>query len=276
MGRGRNPILIKIPEIPAGRIAQVELAFRTLLITLSREIEIPKSGDGVAAVDLGVIHLAVITNGEKTEGIVGRGLRSVAQGQNKAKAEIARLESRCKKGSRRWKKLRRAKGKRRMRAERIQHNLLHHAANQIIKFSRENQIGTLVVGDITEISRGKKNKMSRRTNQENSDNPLGKFLGYLEYKLQRIGVRLEKIGEHYTSQTCPVCGQRHKPAGRVYKCRVCGFSGVRDEVGAINLLNKYRNSEIVPGELIPSGKIKYLRPVKLRSVVAPVTLAEVA
>ena len=56
-----------------------------------------------------------------------------------------------------------------------------------------------------------------------------------------------------------------QPTDRQYHCSKCKFGGIRDEVGAINLLNKYLNKgEILPNFLIPKGKVKYLRPVKLK------------
>ena len=42
----------------------------------------------------------------------------------------------------------------------------------------------------------------------------------------------------YTSQTCPSCGDKHKPSNREYKCK-CGFTYHRDGVGAINIRQKY-------------------------------------
>ncbi|MBQ7895447.1 MAG: transposase, partial [Oscillospiraceae bacterium] len=40
----------------------------------------------------------------------------------------------------------------------------------------------------------------------------------------------------YTSQTCPVCGTRHKMKDRRYKCSTCGYLGHRDIVGAMNII----------------------------------------
>jgi putative transposase len=76
-----------------------------------------------------------------------------------------------------------------------------------------------------------------------------------------------KINEAYTSQTCPVCGHRHKPTGRIYKCKnkECNFVGIRDEVGSANILNKHlHGGRIEKNTLLPTSKVKYLRPVKLR------------
>jgi putative transposase len=232
MGKGRAPIEYRLPSIPPGHVAQAELGFRELRLTLRGEVNEPERPN-VAAIDLGVIHLATVSDSRESIAIVGRGLCSVIQRQSKKKAALSSLISRCKRGSRRWRKLKRAMGKARRRRDNTQRNLLHHAANAVAGYCERRAIGTLVVGDITEISRGKRRKISRRTNQENSNNPLGQFKQYLGYKLKRIGCAIETQDEAYTTQTCPVCGRRHKPAGRLYRCP-CGFQGVRDEVGAVN------------------------------------------
>ena len=275
MGRGRRPLRARIPgNLPPGKIVEVELGFRELRVTVKQTFVEKPAGENVAAMDPGIIHLGVVTDGDETLAVVGRGLRSIIQGHNKAKAEIfAKLDG-CKKGSRRWRKLRRALARlKRQRKNRVR-NLLHHAANAMVAYCERRCIGTLVVGDITEINRGKKNKRSRRLNQENGNNPLGQLYDYLEYKLVRIGASLVRENEAYTTQTCPVCGHRYKPAGRLYRCRNprCGFEAPRDVVGATNLLNRYLNGgTIVAGTLIPAGIAKYLRPVKLRSGVVPMT-----
>lgn len=228
----------------------------------------------MAGLDPGIIHLAVVTDGDETLAVVGRGLRSIIQGHNKAKAEIfAKLDG-CKKGSRRWKKLRRRLARlKRQRKNRVR-NLLHHAANAVTAYCERRGIGTLVVGDITEINRGKKGKRSKRLNQENGNNPLGQFYDYLGYKLARVGAVLVREGEAYTTQSCPACGHRYKPAGRIYHCRnkACDLVCARDLVGASNLRNKYlHGGRIVAGARVPTGTVKYLRPVRLRSGVAPMT-----
>lgn len=266
MGRGRSPLRLKLPRsLPSGQIVQAELGFYELRLTFKRPAQDAGACEGIAAMDPGVIHLGMITDGQQTLGIVGRGLRSVIQGHNRKKAVLSARLARCTKGSRRWKKLKHALGRSARRRDRFQRNLLHHAANEIVHFCEERQIGTLVAGDITQMNRGKKKKSSRRNNQANGNQPLGQFYTYLGYKLRRIGAVLETQNEAYTSQTCPVCGHRHKPAGRVYHCPRCGFTAPRDSVGAHNQLNKYRHDGVIrPGVYVPSGTVKYLRPVAMR------------
>lgn len=157
MGRSRKPLRVRIPgNLPSGKIVEVELGFRELRVTIKRVVAEKPAGENVAALDPGIIHLGVVTDGEVTLAVVGRGLRSIIQGHNKAKAEIfAKLDG-CKKGSRRWRKLRRALARLKRQRQNRERNLLHHAANTVVAYCERQRIGTLVVGDITEINRGKK------------------------------------------------------------------------------------------------------------------------
>ena len=280
MGKGRKPIRIKLPfdKLPAGKVVAAELSFRELRLTIQDQIDKAQpAGDNTVAVDLGIIHTAVMTDGIKSLAVVGRGLRSLTQGKNKKCAEYTSLIDRCKDGSRRKRKLKRSKARMLAKYHRQVHNLLYHTANKMIGFCVEREAGTLVVGDVTDIARNKRKqkKGSRRTNQENSGNPLGKLVNLLEYKGKLKGVDIVKINEAYTSQTCPKCGHRHKPSGRVYKCKnkACGFVAPRDEVGAANILCKHLHKKMIPDALLPTGFVKYLRPVPLRkqAVVVPLT-----
>lgn len=266
-GSGRKKLTINLGHYqPAGKIVAAELGFRELRLTISREVDLPVSaGQNVVAADLGVIHLAALTDGVVSMAVVGRGLRSLVQGKNKQLAAYQYLLSKTKKGSRANRKLRVAKAKMLFKFNNRVHNLLHHATNEIIDFCVSREAGLLVVGDVADIARNsrKNKKGSRRTNQMNSGNPLGKVFDYLIYKGRLKGVLLKKEPEHYTTQTCPVCCTRYKPTGRVYKCRHCGFVGVRDNVGTANILNKHLHGKIVAGAIIPPEGIKYHRPVKL-------------
>ena len=62
------------------------------------------------------------------------------------------------------------------------------------------------------------------------------------------------VDEHDTSKTCPNpnCTQRHKVAGRVYRCPVCGFQAHRDVVGAVNILRRQLLGEVGKIRLAPN------------------------
>ena len=270
----RKPIILKIPNLPNGKVVQVELGYNKLFLIIQNEIELNKTKqEKIAAVDLGVIHLGVVTDGIESLAIVGRGLRSLNQGVNKNIAAINFLQSKYEKHSRKYNKLQKRKRKILTKKHNQKKDILHKSANKIVKFCEEKEITKLVVGDIADINRNsakaskKKNnkrRIGRRLSQELGCVGLGVLTNYLKYKLKEKGIEVEKYNESYTSQTCPSCGLRNKPQGRIYICKKFKYKGIRDEVGAMNLLNKYKNNgEIKPQEIIPKDKIKYLRPIRL-------------
>lgn len=267
-GKGQSTLKIKLPKtIQKGKIVGAELDYRELRLVINQSPSlIDSAGDNIVAADLGVIHLAAMTDGEDAQVIVGRGLRCLVQYRNKKLAEFSRLTSKCRKGSRRHRKLRISRARMLSRNDNQQRNLLHHASKQMVDYCVDRQAGILVVGDCINMSKNarKKKKGSRRSNQMNSGNPLAKLLNYVKYKGKIKGVKLVKISEEYTSQTCPKCGHRHKPSGRIYQCKnpECDFIGIRDIVGAANIKNKYENETIKPSRVLPPVVAKYRRPVK--------------
>jgi len=93
-------------------------------------IEIPQAekapGAVKATVDLGEIHLAAVTTSTGQALIVtGRGIRSLKRQRSKQLGQLAKKQSRCRKHSRRWKKLQRAKNKICRRSERRVRDLRH-------------------------------------------------------------------------------------------------------------------------------------------------------
>ena len=257
--------IIKLLQEDNVTIALVELGYFNLGLTIKQPTKaIPFKNKGVAAIDLGLIHTGVITDGKEAEVFIGRALRSVNQGYHKTLARIVKKQSRCEKYSRKWKKLQRRKKLLAKYRQNFMRNFFHQVSNNIVNFCLKNKIHTLVYGDITNISKNKKKKMSKRTNQEMSIIALSQLMKYCKYKLKEHNIEIEAINEAYTSQTCPTCGQRHKVKGRVYTCKTCGFKAFRDEVGAYNILNKYLHKDIIKiGTNIPTGKIKYLRPIMI-------------
>lgn len=58
---------------------------------------------------------------------------------------------------------------------------------------------------------------------------------FIEYKAHLAGIEVCFVDPRYTSQTCPVCGKRHKTNSRTYVCPVCQYRTHRDRVGAVNI-----------------------------------------
>ena len=267
-GRGRDPIQVRLPEeIPTGQVVQAELGYGEIYLTITREIpdSVPIPSDKAGGLDIGVIHLGLVSDGEHALAVSGRGLRSVKQGRAKSLAKLQKKRARTKPGSRRRKRLNRAQHRVSQKVERVTRNTLHHAANQIVAFCLAYGITLLYAGDLGTLNHKKRHRRSRRTNQDVGALEFGRLESYLAYKLKRYGIRLVKISEAYTSQTCPHCGHLNKVAGRTYRCRACDYRAHRDGVGAVNILNKGMHSgEIRPGELLVPLRITYRRPVPLQ------------
>ncbi len=200
-------------------------------------VEVPQAeyapGNNRATVDLGEIHLAAVTTNTGAAIVVsGRGIRSLKRQRNIRHRQLARKQSRCQKYSRRWKKLQRAKNKMASRNERRVRDLRHKATRQVIDFCQQEQVGTLFIGNPHGVRNENK---GRHHNQRMSQWEYGKDIDYLTHKSKQARIESFTGSERGTSSQCPVCRHKHKPRGRVWKCRKCGFTGHRDVVGSINM-----------------------------------------
>jgi putative transposase len=266
-GRGREPIRVRLPDRPTGQVVQAELGYGENYLTVIREMPDPRPAPSNKAggLDIGIIHLGVVSDGEAALAISGRGLRSVKQGRAQALTTLQNKRSRTQPGSRRRKRLNPARRRTSQKVKRVTRNALHHAANQIVAFCVHQQITILYAGDLGTLNHHKRPRRSRRTNQEVGVLEFGRLEQYVAYKLRRHGIPRVTISEADTSQTCPQCGQLNKVAGRTYHCRACAYRAHRDGVGAVNILNKGMHSgEIRPGECVVPERITDRRPVPLQ------------
>ena len=116
----------------------------------------PPAGEGSApaapavqaAVDLGEIHLtAVTTTTGKGLIVTGRGIRSLKRGYNMTLGRLSRLQARCQKGSKRWRRLQYTKARELGKKERRVRDLRHKGTRQVVDFCRAERVQTLYVGD---------------------------------------------------------------------------------------------------------------------------------
>lgn len=200
-----------------------------------KDVEQVKQG-GVSGCDLGEIHPMVFSDGTSTDIINGRLLRSKRQYQNKLKAKLSNLIDPKKKGSKSRKKLIKSKRKQLAKLQNQIKDIEHKLTSKAVSMLRKKGIQTLVIGDVRDIR--KSIKFGKKANQKLHQWSFGSIRQKLEYKCAKFGINTELINEAYTSQTCPVCGKKHKPKNREYKCK-CGFKFHRDGVGCYNIRAKY-------------------------------------
>jgi putative transposase len=214
-----------------------------------REINNRIIGAEIAGVDLGEIHPATTFDGQEAVIYNGRLLRSKRRYQNKIKAAITSRLDTLKRGSRRWRRLKRSRERRFRRLQNQVRDIQHKTSRAIVSTLQKAGVQTLVIGDVrdirTDLDYGKK------TNQKLHQWTFGAMRWQLSYKWEAIGGKVVLQEERGTSSTCPVCGKRQKPNRRSFRCSHCGFQAHRDAVGAINIRRKYQDCGPVVGVMTP-------------------------
>lgn len=207
------------------------------------------------SIDLGVKRIAATFDGEDCITYSGKMIKSLVRLENKVKAKTSSRLSKLKKGSRKWKKLRKAERRVKRRIKNKMGDILHKTSRTIVNETAIKGAGKIIIGDCSGIH--KDTNCGKKNNQQIQQNPEQKLKGYIDYKFKGIGGTTAVVSEKYTTQTCPECGKRYKPSGRVYKCSRCGFLYDRDGVGAINIYFEKVSSDnrldVVGGLTPPRG-----------------------
>jgi putative transposase len=260
-GKRQKPIKITVPHVPHTEIKEIELVFdRKLMICMTCDdgnVAIENTGTETAAVDLGEIHtITATTTAGHAVLITGRKTRSIHRLRNKKMAELQRLMSKCKKGSRQWKKYNRAKRYLLSKSKRQLGDAIHKTTRQFVQWCTENEVNEVVIGKVEGVQRNTKNRRKKTVNQKLSNWSFGKIQNQLSYKIEQHGMSMKKVDESYTSQQCPCCGRRKKTSTRNYICS-CGYKEHRDVHGSKGILSKYLYGEI--RYLGETKEIRYLR-----------------
>lgn len=260
-GKRQTPIKISVPKLPAFEIKEIELIFdRKLMISISYDDGVKPAENEfthVAAIDLGEIHaIAASSTNDNAIILTGRKLRSIHRLRNKKVAELQKLMSKCKKGSRQWKKYNKAKRFVLSKSDSQIKDVLHKVTKNFVDWAVKEQVKTVAIGEVEGVQRNTKKKLKKTQTQKLSNWTFGKLQQYLAYKLETKGIEVFKQEERYTTQQCPCCDRRKKPSGRKYQCR-CGYTEHRDIHGSRNILSKYLYKEIK--YLGKINETKYLR-----------------
>lgn len=266
-GKRQQPLLVWVKKLPVGTIKEIELIYdRQLMLSMvfddGQEAK-THTFEHRAAIDVGEIHTiaAVAENGENLI-ITGRKLRSIHRLRNKKLGELQKKMSKCKKGSKQWRKYNRAKQYVLSKSAKQLQDGLHKTTKQFVDWCLENEVKEVAFGDVDGVqrntSRRKKKKVRRRTtNQKFSNWSFGKVYAYLSYKLEAEGITIKKHDESYTTRQCPCCARRKNTSSRIYTCS-CGYQQHRDIHGAANFFAKTYYGDIQPLEF-ELHHTKYLR-----------------
>ena len=183
----------------------------------------PIDVEGYLGVDLGVVNIAVDSDGEFFSGGHVRGLR------RRHSRTRARLQAKGTKSSRR--RLKALSGRERRFATDVNHCI----SKQLVNKAKHTGRG-LALEDLSGIrGRVRVRKPQRRELHSWSFFQLRAFI---EYKSRLSGVPLVLVDPRNTSRTCPACGCIDKANRRsqdTFLCVSCGFAGRADHIAAGNI-----------------------------------------
>lgn len=185
---------VKHKDLRQVRIVPIQGAYKIEILykkeTNPKELDLNR----VASIDLGVNNLATVAfscTDIKPLFIEGRPLKSINQFFNKKKAE---LQSYLREGKYITKRISKLILKRNCKVQ----DYLHKTSTKLINHLVLNNIGTLVIG----YNQGWKQEISlgKRNNQNFVNIPFKKFIDYLSYKAELVGIFVQLQEESYTSK----------------------------------------------------------------------------
>ena len=244
-GRKQRDLILPLPtRFHGATIRQVALTWRAdhyeLCLTIDEPPDPGVRTDGITAgVDLGEINIAAVVTEQGAALVLnGRYLRSVKRLRNKRHSTLNAKLSRCRKGSRRWKRLKRRKAQASAQFYRQQRHILHTASKRLADFARQQGVTRLAIGDVRDIAND--TNKGRKTNQKLSQWARGQFEAYVRYKARRFGCITAHLPEDSSTRTCSACGYVHAsaPRGRVFRCSGCSATVNRDANGGANICSR--------------------------------------
>lgn len=209
-----------------------------LFTTCDIEEPAPIDVEGVLGVDLGIVNIAVTSDGDThTSETIERN----RQRMNRLRAQLQRKGTRSAK--RHLKKLR-------GRQARFQADVNHVISKRIVSCA-ERTNRAVAIEDLTGI--GKRTRVKGKDNRAKRSNwSFFQLRAFLGYKARMIGVPLIAVDPAYTSQRCSECGHTERANRRnqaEFQCVSCGFSGNADHNASLNIAWAAVNPPIVPSIL---------------------------
>jgi putative transposase len=230
-----------------GRLMDVRLSYGALRL-ICEVADVARPQQTVIGVDLGVNTLIAATDGQRVILMSGRAAKATIQRRNKQLARLQQAQATCTKHSRRYKRLQRRKYAMLGKTKRRVRDVCHKATRQVAEAFPG---ATRYVGEPCNDAAA---RIGRKQAQQVSAAYTRKIIQLLDYKTAGAIT----LNEAYSSQTCPVCGERSKHR-RIYRCPSRGATGPRDVIGAVNILSLGAYGVMLPGRSLPV-QVKYLRP----------------
>lgn len=231
-----------------------------IIVIYETEDVVPKPDNGnYLSVDLGIHNLMTCYNSRSGETfIAGRKYLSLCHYYNK---EIGRVQSQWSnqqyKNGVKYPKSSKHINKLYAKKNNAITDYIHKITRYIVNYCINNDINTVVIGDITNIRKNK--DFGNVTNQKLHALPYKKIYTMLYYKLAQEGITLVKQKESYSSQTSPLSpgvdkynADKHNRVKRgLYRDGL--YSWNADCVGAYNILRLFFATQKIDVRLDPTS-----------------------
>ena len=205
--------------------------FVSFTVEVHRAERTPRRSEAVVGVDVGVQHLAVLSNGQ-----VVPNPAPLQAGLRRLHRRLARRHGpRAHDGSQRapsagWRRIHRRLGRFHARVADVRRDYLHKLTTDLAR-----EYGTIVVEQLYVAGMLRNRRLARRL----ADAGLGELRRQLAYKTTWAGGRLVQADPFYpSSKTCSGCGHvkaKLPLSARMFHCQRCGLVVDRDLNAAVNL-----------------------------------------
>ena len=202
-----------------------------LSATCEMDEPIPTEGQEVLGLDLGIVNIAVDSDGKVYSGktinpVRYRHRRLRAKVQSKATTDT---HPQVRKAAKRL--LKKLSGK----EARFGRHTNHVISKQVVKTAKDTR-RDLALEDLGGI----RDRVTVRRSQRATLHGWSfyQLRSFLEYKSKLAGVHLIAVDPRNTSRTCPSCGcvdKRNRPNQSTVKCIQCGYSGLADYIASENI-----------------------------------------
>jgi IS605 OrfB family transposase len=117
------------------------------------------------------------------------------------------------------------------------HHYVQTELNRILKTIDLSNVKTVVLEQLKNVKKNKREKFSRSANRLLSFWHYARATNRLRQICEEKGIRIEFKNPYKTSQRCPICGKidRRNRSADKFRCINCGFEENADIVGALNL-----------------------------------------
>lgn len=199
-----------------------------LFLSATCEVEQPEpfEAEGVLGIDVGVVNIAVDSDGECHS----------ASFVNNVRFRNRRLRRKLHlKGTRAAKRrLKALAGKERRFAKDVNHTISKHLVTKAQGTHR-----AIAMEDLTGLR--ERVTVTRHQRVTLASWSFYQLRCFIQYKAQRVGVPFVLVDPRNTSRTCPRCGvidKANRKSQSVFSCVVCGFAGLADHVAACNIASR--------------------------------------